>query len=383
MSGEIFSMETNYLKNNESSQCYGCGICKFKCPVNAINMCKNKKGFLYPRIDQAKCIGCGICERVCPIEIHREKNNFIIYQAASKNVEILIRSQCGGVFSELSKHVFKQNGVVYGAILDLKDFVVKHVRAAGEQSGKLMCTSKYVQSVITSEIYRQLESDLKNKRIVLFTGTPCQCAAIKKNYEQYENLIVCDFICHGVPSPELWERYLKYISEKHNIVIKKAVFRNKRCRKLGNHTESYWSDKGDEYWENDYAALFYSHLAHRDSCFRCQFACTNRYSDITMGGFLEPSIFEAKYDSSMLIVNTEKGGKIFSDIKLNLNSTESKLKYYKNQPCLYHPVPKPDAYKIFWDDWQKLQIKEILDKYATDEIKEKFHIRILKPGEEY
>lgn len=376
-------MKNNYLTNHKSSQCYGCGICATECPTNAISMVKDKKGFWFPQVDKNKCIECGKCNTACPIKIEAQKNESTIYQVANKSAEILLRSQCGGVFTTVSDYVLKQNGVVYGAIIDNNDFAVKHVRASDKNTRDLMCGSKYVQSLIERKIYETLESDLNNGKYVLFTGTPCQCAAVRKNYGKYKNLIILDFICHGVPTPELWGRYLKHISEKHNAMITKAMFRNKRCRKVGNHTESYWSDDNTEYLENDYAALFYSHLAHRDTCFECQFANSNRYSDLTMGGFLEPSDFEAEFDSSMLIINTIKGRKVFEEIKTELDWVESKLGFYKNQPCLYHPVSKPQMYDAFWHDWNCLEMRELIEKYATDEIKDKFHIRIMTFDEEY
>lgn len=376
-------MKSRYLESNIPSLCYGCSMCEAKCPTYAIEMRRNSQGFFYPVVDESKCVDCEICKKVCPFEMDKSEADPIIYQVAHKDVEVLLRSQCGGAFTAISDYVLEQNGVVYGAIIDDADFSVKHIRADKVADRDKMSGSKYVQSLITAELIVQIENDLKNGKMVLFSGTPCQCAMVKKNYNRYENLVVCDFICHGVPSPELWRRYLKHVASKHSINISKVVFRNKRCRKVGNHTESYWSEDGIEYLENDYAALFYSHLAHRESCFECQFADIHRYADITIAGFLEPSDFESKYDSSMLVVNTQKGDNVFKIINKNMYWNISKLDFYKNQPCLYHPIPKPNEYEAFWEDWKIQDMDRIIDEYATDYIKDKFHIRIMNPGEDY
>lgn len=375
-------MKNRYLETGDLASCYGCMICEVKCPVNAICFKKNEHGFLYPKVDNDKCIECGICRDVCPMQVDKLNNASIIYQVAHKNVDVLLRSQCGGAFTAISDYVLNTRGVVYGVILDETDLVVKHIRADRSVDRDKMRGSKYVQSLITKELIFQIEKDLVDGKVVLFSGTPCQCAMVQKNYGQYDNLIVCDFICHGVPSPDLWKRYLQHISEKYGMKIAKAVFRNKRCRRVGNHTESFYSESGEEYLENDYAALFYSHLAHRNSCFECQFASLNRYSDITIGGFLEPSDFKAEYDSSMLLANTVKGEKIFDMIRSNLYYEISTQIFYKNQPCLYHPIDKPDRYEEFWRDWDGA-FERVIEKYATDSIKDKYHIRILDPGENY
>lgn len=375
-------MKSLYLENSKPSDCYGCSMCEKACPVKAIKMEQNNHGFLYPSFDNQKCIECGKCYEVCPINIDVDKGQNDIYQVAHKDIDVLKKSQSGGAFTAISDYALHRKGVVYGAAIK-DDLSVCHIRAENDIERNRMSGSKYVQSYISSNLIEILENDLNNGKTVLFSGTPCQCAMIQKNYGNFENLIVCDFICHGVPSQKLWKRYLEYIEKENMSHIKKAVFRNKRCRKIGNYTESYYLENGEEALYNDYAALFYSHLAHRDTCFECQFATFDRYSDITIGGFLEPSDFESPYDSSMVIVNSSKGKIVFDEIKKDINYTQSNISFYKNQPCLYHPVQKPNQCDEFWHDFETEDIKYIIDKYATDLIKDKYKIRIMTSGEEY
>ena len=55
----------------------------------------------------------------------------------------------------------------------------------------------------------ECEKFLKNNRKVMFSGTPCQVAALKHYLQHdYDNLLTVDIICHGVPSPKVWNLYL-------------------------------------------------------------------------------------------------------------------------------------------------------------------------------
>lgn len=369
--------KTKYLESNQEQDCYGCGICEWVCPTQAIKMQEDCKGFVYPVINHADCIQCGKCHTVCPIEMEESGTKGIIYQLVHKSREVCLASQSGGAFTAFSDVILQRKGVVYGAAFD-KDFTVAHKRAETKEQRTAMHGSKYVQSRIQKNIFKQLEEDIREGRYILFTGTPCQCAMIAKNYGKYNKIIICEFICHGVPSPYIWKENLSYIEKKYHIEIKKAVFRNKRCRGKGNNTESYYDQEENEMFSNEYSALYYSHLAHRKSCFSCQFAKQERYADITIGGFLEPSDFKAEYDSSMVIVNSERGEWLFQEIKDAVYCRESKLEYYKNQPCLYHAIPYPKNYDEFWKCFRMEGIERVIEKYATDDIKHRFHIEILE-----
>lgn len=370
-------MKNRYLETGKRNYCYGCGMCVRICPVKAITVALNEQGFMYPMVDSEKCVDCGRCDTICPNKSMEKYPTTVIYQVAHKNIDVLQKSQCGGAFTAISDYFLNGEGVVYGAAI-MQDMKVAHIRATTMHERDLMRGSKYVQSNITQDLLNILENDIKAGRKVLFTGTPCQCAMVYKNFGHYSNVFICDFICHGVPSPLVWEKYLKWIEHKYNTTIFKVIFRNKRCRGIGNFTESYYTNNSTEIVSNDYAALFYSHLAHRESCFECQFATKRRCSDMTIGGFLEPSDFEAQYDSSMILVNTEKGSELFDRIKGDMDYRISNLKFYKNQPCLYHPVPKPKEYEEFWRDWQNKDMEFIVNKYSTEKIKKIFHIEIIK-----
>jgi len=366
-------MKNSYLEKGISSHCYGCGSCVNICPVGAIELKSDHNGFTYPKVND-KCIECGKCNSICPYDMNDViSNNGKFYQAAHKDTDVLVNSQSGGMFTAISDEILSKNGAVYGAIIG-NDLKVKHIRAIDKSTRDLMRGSKYVQSYINPDIYNQIKADLDNHLDVLFTGTPCQCASVRKRFNNPENLYICDFICHGVPSPLLWEKYVNFIEHVMGDKVNKAIFRHKICENIGNHIESFATVNNKEMFANDYAALFYTHLAHRESCFECQFASLNRFADITIGGYLEPSDFDAKYDSSMLIINTDKGKRLFEKITSVIDYQESKLKSYHNQPCLYNHIDRPDGTENFWSDIKNDDFEDVIKKYATKEIKTKFRL---------
>lgn len=370
-------MRNKYLETFEPRTCYGCGMCEKACPRNAITMQKNEKGFCYPKVDSQACIDCGICEKVCPICIEkRNVGKSRLYAVEHKDEEVLKKSQSGGMFTALSDYVLSQKGTVYGAIVNTS-FEVVHARAENSAERDAMCGSKYVQSILGRAILEDIDRDLTKGRLVLFTGTPCQCAAIQKNYGHFPNLLTCDFICHGTPSPKLWKDYLEYCSEQWG-PIEKVIFRNKKYQNKGHNSESIYTVDNQEHISNNYATFFFSHLAHRSTCFSCQFASENRYADFTIGGFLDLDAigFVGRYDVSMCFVNSKKAEVIFEKIQDKVKYKERPIQHFKNQPCLYRPIEKPGGYDAFWEDYEKYGFQYILKKYATDEIKKKYHLTI-------
>lgn len=370
-------MEAN-IQNYIDGKCVGCGICSNVCKRNAIAFQKIN-AFSYPAIKEELCSNCGACLKKCPCSDGCQgKIISELYAVQHNSKDILKRSQSGGVFTLLSDFVIENGGTVYGAILDIGLNVV-YSRASNSKERDLMCTSKYVQALIPSEIYDLVLKDLKEGRLVLFSGTPCYVHMAKKRWGNYENLITLDFICHGVPSHDLWKSYLSY-QKKRLGKIRYFKFRNQFFLNRGWHSESLFLEDGSEFVSNCFASLFYSHLGHRKSCFECRFASEIRFSDFTMGGFLDPHSLNTnkeKFGVSMLFVNTEKGLAVFNSVKKNCKYEKCEIsKNYKNQPCLYHPVTKPDNYEEFWKDYKVLSFDKLLSKYVSDEIIKRYHLSL-------
>lgn len=365
-----------FLQTKEENSCFGCSACANVCPTGAIKMQENEKGFLYPELDINKCVKCGKCMKACPwhIEVEGQKIN-TLYAVKHKSEKVVYESQSGAVFTLVSDYILENGGVVYGAAFN-KDLSVSHKRAVSKEERNLMRESKYVQSVISSELINQIYEDCQSGRPILFTGTPCQVYMVNKNFGHYKNMYVLDFICHGVPSPKVWKDYLAYRETKWGS-FKHARFRNQLERHRGSHTESLFDSEGNEHISSMYAGIFYSHLAHRECCYTCPFASEIRYSDLTMGGFLDQNFinFKNKNAVSMLFLNSEKGRYLFSKVRKNAHIKRCRIQYYNNQPCLYQPIKREESSDEFWYNYKEMSLDKLLKKYITDEIIKRYRLK--------
>ena len=218
----------NILKNQ--TDCCGCRACEFVCSKKAVAMTENTEGFFYPTVNNDLCIDCGLCVKRCPVETaansHCEKDYPEFMAARAVDEDIVFSSSSRGLFSVLANHILDLGGAVVGAGFD-DDFRVVHQIIESKDDLHKLQGSKYVQSDL-SDCYVKTEALLKSGKIVLFSGTSCQIEGFK-NYlnRQYENLYLVDIICHGVPTPKLWEKYIEYQEGRYRSKIVGAEFRNK------------------------------------------------------------------------------------------------------------------------------------------------------------
>lgn len=193
--------------------CMGCHACRSICPRNCIHMGSDIEGFWYPQVNYSLCVKCNRCVEVCPIINKTYINNIPkAYACVNNNNEVRVNSSSGGIFTLLSEQIIDEGGVVFGAGFE-KDFEVVH--SFVERKGDLVRLrgSKYLQSRI-GDAYRHTRKFLELGRKVLFAGTPCQIAGLKSFLgEQYKDLLCIDMVCHGVPSPDLWKKYVDFRQE--------------------------------------------------------------------------------------------------------------------------------------------------------------------------
>lgn len=348
------------LRNKE--ECYGCKACYFICPVHAIEMNEDEEGFLYPKINEKLCVSCGKCKKVCDKQIAKNKQEPLQYFAVkNKDLESRQTSSSGGAFSLLAKYVENNNGAIYGVGFG-EDFKIEHKRALKYEEWKEFKGSKYMQSDL-KETYREVEEDLKEKRKVLFTGTPCQIDGLNKylgNIDK-ENLITCDCVCHGVPSPKIWKKYIKYIMKKYKTNVDKISFRDKNGTGWHNNTITVKDKLGNNILkekmdENFFCLLFFNHYILRPSCYKCKYANFNRVGDITLGDFwgIEKKYPEFDDDKgvSLVLINSSKGMNVWNEIK---RDTDYKAVEKEDciQPNLCQPSYRPENRDFFWEKSKK------------------------------
>lgn len=144
------------------------------------------------------------------------------YAFKYENNDVLLNSSSGGAFTAISDYVLSMNGVVYGAIYCVEENLVFHVRATDKSGRNLMRGSKYLQSKI-GDAYLDVFQDLKNEKLVLFSGTACQIAGLKQYLHmrnmKTNNLITVDIICHGVGSPLIWKDFIEFMQKKNYIPL--------------------------------------------------------------------------------------------------------------------------------------------------------------------
>ncbi len=294
--------------------CCGCGSCADVCEQKAIEMVRDDEGFLYPSIISDKCIHCDLCESVCPFQSFQKSNNTAKIGCIVQHKDDAIRkdSTSGGAFTALAGAVLEHGGAVYGAAFD-GNFRVAHVRVASKEGLAVFRGSKYVQSDM-SGIYPQIRKDLRAGKEVLFSGTPCQIAAMNRRFKSEPKLYLVDVVCRGVAAPRLLEKYLEYISTKYHNKIEAFRFRDKF---YGYHYSvlSVKFQNGKAYRKpfhyDPYLRAFFSDKFDRQTCYSCPFRIGERFGDLTIYDAWETqeckNLKQDDLGATKVIVNNDKG----------------------------------------------------------------------------
>lgn len=343
--------------------CTGCTACLSICPKKAIFFKEDKDGFKYPVIDKDKCIDCGLCKKKCPV-LNTKDNDSIndCYVGFNKDDNEKVKSSSGAIFSLLADYVLDNNGIVIGAAFD-KDNKLKHVAVESKKDLDKLKGSKYLQSNLNN-IFTYIKENIKDRKI-LFVGTPCQVAGVKAIINN-KNLLCVDLICHGVPSPKLFDKYIKELEFKNNDSLLNYNFRDKSTGwDTYSNTASFKNSNITELSkDNKYMKLFLSDIALRESCYSCNFKVGNKYSDITLGDFwgvqnYYPEMYNKK-GVSAIIINTEFGREVFNYIKDCIDYKECMLEeILSGNQSLKVSSGRPSRRDEFFSK---------LDKYSIDDL---------------
>ena len=358
-------------------RCTGCAACFNACPSECISMDPDQEGFLRPVIDQERCDECGACTDVCPIlNMGRpdETRKPGVYACWDKDDAVRFRSASGGAFSAFASSTLGENGIVFGAAYD-GNMKVGHVGVT--QKGELprLRGSKYVQSDVV-RVYTEIRSFLKQGRKVLFSGTPCQVAGLKAFIGgPDDNMLTCDLLCKGVPSPGLFEKYVSNLEQRFR---GKLVTLNPRHKLLGwklPSTKAVFAD-GREFvlsgLDDAFMFGFANNTTLREACYQCPYSNNVREGDVSLGDFWgigegDPFHHDTRNGVSLVLVNTEKGHVFFGDSTGNLYVEQRTLaEARQRQRVMKQPVREPKERKAVFADYQRLGFDELAKRHLMD-----------------
>lgn len=327
-------MRAPYIDNADTRLCTGCSACVHACPTGAIAMMEDSCGFVYPEVNESKCIDCGRCLRACHMAAPgdlKSKGETKAYGAYVTDRDQLMRSASGGVATAIALKAVEEGGVAYGCVADRED--VRHERLAAPGDVERSRGSKYVQSDISGAI-PQIAADLEVGACVVFVGTPCQCAALRRLFGDWGSLLLVDLVCEGVPSQRMYADFLDDLERERGERVADFRFRDKRGgwstknavvvgeggRPLDRQPHSYYYYY---YW------LFSHALILRDSCYACPYACEERVGDVTVGDFwgaesagLGYGLKELRDGISCVVASTDSGRNILEAIGGSLDMRE-------------------------------------------------------------
>lgn len=383
----------------DKKKCTGCSACANSCPIGCITMRRDEEGFGFPNIESNVCINCGVCSNVCPVLNTKEKNrqNTIAYAAYTRNTELRLASSSGGIFSEVAVEILKENGVIYGATYDEK-FRVIHKCVERYEDLDSLRGAKYSQSDL-GNCFTDIRKRLERGQIVLFSGTPCQVSGLKSFLRKcYDNLICIDFVCHGVPSPMVWEKYVTYRANLDSQGLMPQQI-NLRSKESGWSKYSYSVDfvyeRGKRYFsknsEDEFMQMFVNDYILRESCGFCQVKGYERESDITLGDFwgiwdIDPEMDDDK-GTSLILVHSEKGNSLIEQIsqririktvELNQASRDNmamlkSIKHKKERKVIletisnseFQPLQKLMPQQARWEKSIRNEVKKIMEKLLS------------------
>jgi len=361
------------MKNNilKVLICYSCGVCSIVCPQKAVFMECDKKGFLYPKVNNELCTNCGICIDNCvgTGRVISDKKPIICIGCRLKKPEEIKNSSSGGAFVLVADFILQEQGYIVGAILT-DTFEVEHIVTNNRIDRDKMRGSKYLQSDL-KDVFIKVKHLLEIGKVVLFTGLPCQVAAIYKFLPNnlLENFYTIDLLCHGVPSKTVFSDYINWLEKKYGR-IKKYEFRSRKCGWHGSNVYIQFQNGMellDTIEANAFDSLYSRGFLTKETCYSCEYMSIERIGDFSIGDFwgiekLEKSD-DLKEGCSLVLVNTQKALKLWNIIKDKTINVEVSLEDCL-QPSLYRKLNRNSNINRFNFDYSCHGFSYVAKRYA-------------------
>lgn len=390
----------------DKKDCCGCNACVQRCPKQCIKMQPDNEGFQYPLVDTTLCIDCKLCEKVCPIiNDSTPQQPLKVYAAYNTDEEVRLQSSSGGIYTLLAVATIKEGGVVFGVKFN-EEWIPEFGYTETMEGIAPFRGSKYIQAIV-GNAYKQAEDFLKNGRKVLFCGTPCQVSGLNKFLrKEYDNLLTVDIICHGVPSPKVWNMYLREkcyrlmnvndgsnskstgFDSTYYSKIETINFRSKvagwgkyrffiKLTDLGdNKKESVAISEARD--KNEYMRAFLSNIILRPSCYNCPAKQGRSHSDITIADFWGIDVIDPNFNDDKgcgaVLINTTKGAGV-DIISQSIYKEKTFDEIIKYNPSYYkNSIPHRKREEFF----NNLDKVDNLSNYISDILAPSLRERIIK-----
>lgn len=319
--------------------CCGCTSCANSCPAGAIEMRQNEEGFLMPVVDKNKCTDCGLCDRRCPhLNIDADIEGFSLNDFNGKpaylyysNKEARKDSASGGFVNDVFSKFVEEGGHACGCVWN-EDLKAGHIISRENIDIARMQSSKYVQSDLSS-CFKDIREKVRSGEKVAFCGTPCQTAGLRRylgRLADTEQVVLICLICHGVPSPKVWEYYKMCLEKKYGARMTNANMRDKHAKGYALSYARYTFSKMDDsvvsgrsletsaswptYLSDPYIFLFTDNLYLRHSCYHCKYKSVNAGADIIVGDFYASTPGAGNDGCSCLVAMSDKGDRTIKSL---------------------------------------------------------------------
>lgn len=370
------------------TECTGCFACANVCPKRCISLKDDEFGEIHPVVDQNACIDCKLCQKTCPNNKERKYSypNHCYAAWLDNNKEREICAS-GGIATIISKYILGKGGVLFGSRYDqlLNPVITWTDQLKDIEAYK---GSRYVQSKVGNDTFRQVKNFLSEGKPVVYIGTPCQISGLYAFLRKpYEKLVTVDLICHGVSPTTYFKQEIDYLSKKFNLTgISDARFRgndgnnyrltlwNKARRKLfpkNNYRQKIFDTC---YLDDYYIQGFLKGVSLRENCYTCNYARPERISDLTIGDFIglgkEVPFSYPKGNVSSITTNTQKGYDFLmrvveenSELKIIERDYKERLQY---RPSLMEPFQRDKRNPAFREAYKQLgyplAIRKVMSK---------------------